>query len=93
MLYLKLMADEDLPDTDPVKGFRIIQIPDAAQIKFNMEAQDPDLGDFHTKYPRTLTIDYNSERREKLVLYGNAYVMNEAGKTIATYWGGPATSS
>lgn len=94
MLYVKIMSSQDLPDADPWKNYSIIPVEGTSRIVFgetgaeicpedvvgmiaNPEAINP------LRYSmRVTTVD---GEYQVYALTGNAYVMNEAGKTIATH--------
>lgn len=82
MLYVKIMSDEDMPDTDPYKNYRIVPVErnevmqfvpnpikstDGSEPRFMLEVHGPE-GGIETHH-----------------LSGNAYVMTENGKTIASH--------
>lgn len=84
MLFLKMMSDEDLPDTSSTKGYTIIQLEDLEAVRFYKE--DPkSSGDFNTEYPYSMSIERDSEVKRIYALKGNVYVMSERGKTIASF--------
>jgi len=81
MLYVKIMSDEDSPDTDPYKNFTIVPVENDQVMCFceNAEGSGSDI----PKY--MLEVHLPDGSREGHPLTGNAYVMNEAGKTIASH--------
>lgn len=78
MLYLKLMSDQDMPDSEPNKDFTILTVPDEASIDFVAPAVGSD-----DKFVRVI-ISYPDGRTIDRHLDGNAYVLNANGKTIAS---------
>ena len=82
MLYVKIMSDQDLLDTDPYKNFTIVLVENNEIMRF---AQNR-LGGTDREYSRyVLEVHAPEGGIETHELTGNAYVMNEAGKTIATH--------
>lgn len=83
-LVVKIMSNEDTADSDTRKGFLL-----HSQVRFaNFER----IGDGSTEDPRTftrpwLTLHFLDPEAESLSFepQGNVYVMNESGKTIASY--------
>ena len=79
MLYVKMMSNESLCDSHPNKHFSILPVLDTDELTFN--SIEVDNGEhapavFITKADGTVICR---------ALIGNAYVMNEAGKTIASH--------
>lgn len=91
MLYIKMMSDEDMADVCPFKNFTIIPVGSKETFQF---------GEFGPAFENKYIDDYAERARggnrevlsiirengdvESLRITGNVYVMNEAGKTIAT---------
>lgn len=74
MLYVKIMSDQNLPDTDPWKHYTIVPVENSQALEF--VAKD----DGHALLVHT------SDGSELVTrLTGNAYVMNEHGRTIASH--------
>jgi len=92
MLYLKVMSNEDLPDTDPLKDFSIIPINNTDRLVFVKDQSYPET-DVHWCAligPHAGSnqdgFDIPSHDKDRVVpLTGNAYVLNEQGKTIASH--------
>lgn len=83
MMYLKLMSDQNLPDSDPSHDFVMIQLGDKDELAFARQtlsngAQCPD----STVVSAIITCEDGSQREIRLT--GNAYVLNAQGKTIAS---------
>lgn len=78
-MILKLMSNENLPDDDAKKAFTIIA--NVNEVKFHT------LGTGE----RALYVQYDVPNQElpgeEFVLNGNAYLMNDNGKTVQTFWG------
>jgi hypothetical protein len=86
MLTIKLMSNEShLDDTNPNKGFRLMQVPERSVIRFAKEDFAVGSGDFNEAYPYTLSIESEKDGVVLYALTGNVYVISESGKTIATY--------
>lgn len=82
MLYVKIMSDQDMPDTDPYKNYSIVMVG----AKQTMHFADNPVGGTDRKYPRYVLRVYSEDgSEESYELNGNAYVMNDTGKTIATH--------
>lgn len=89
MLYLKIMSNSLLPDDHADKSFRLVPVANDEELSFTEPcppcAEDLREADY---VPRGLVI-YAEIRRpdgstREYALTGNAYVMNEHGKTIAS---------
>lgn len=78
-MFLKLMSAEDLPDADGSKSYRLIECSD---VRF---AQKMNLGAGSGFYSAVTYIDARGEQQH-LYLEGNAYLLNNAGKTIESFW-------
>lgn len=76
MLYLKVMSDQNLPDTAAEKNFTLYQIPDSTALSFGKSDISPD---------RVRASWFTSEGLRTVELEGNAYVLNAQGKTIASH--------
>jgi len=87
MLYVKIMSDEDLPDTDPFKHYTIVPVENSEVMRF---AENTNLTD-GTKLARineprfVLEVHAPEGGIQTHELFGNAYVMTESGKTIASH--------
>jgi hypothetical protein len=91
MLYIKMMSDEEMSDLCPFKNFTIIPVSQKESFQF---------GEFGPAYENKYTEEYADRvrggNREVLSILrengdvqsyritGNVFVMNEAGKTIAS---------
>lgn len=78
-MYLKLMSDEDLPDGDIAKGCKIIG--GISEVTYGICNTEPDKG----KAILLVTYDVLKFRCDRMVLEGNAYLMNDNGKTIQSF--------
>jgi hypothetical protein len=85
MLYVKIMSNQDLADTDPWHTYTIISVPDDRIMKFHRHpVPEGQVG--HKDGERfSLEIHHPDGSVVPHFLTGNAYVMNEAGKTIASH--------
>jgi hypothetical protein len=82
MLYLKVMSDQDLPDSDPSHDFVLIQLGDKDQLSFERrKAAACSSADGPVVYA---VIDSEDSPRREIWLAGTAYVLNAQGKTIAS---------
>jgi len=85
MLYVKIMSNENRPDTDPWHGFTIIPIANNETLRFRaVIVPDGQVGNMEGE---RFALDVTGPEGEihSHLLSGNAYVMNEAGKTIASH--------
>jgi len=77
-MILKLMSGEDLPDDDCGKGCRIVDQVREANYYTNEPTQE-----------KIIIVTYETPNRsllqETFTLYGNAYLMNDNGKTLQSY--------
>lgn len=73
-ITIKMMSDQNLPDSDNNKDFNLIVVGDGYSMSFKGNEGNPVLG---------LTGLSGSTTHRKI--HGNVYVMNDQGKTIATY--------
>lgn len=80
-MYLKLMSGEDAPDCDSRKSFTI-----HAGVTSCSFARDS-TGNAH------VVVGFESGEPETIRLVGNAYLMNEAGKTIGQFGPMPLVKS
>jgi hypothetical protein len=86
MLYLKLMSAQDLPDSHPSHDFELIQLASSEDLAFVSTWSEP----FECEPPPSakrvvsaVICSADGERRQ-IELSGNAYVLNEQGKTLAS---------
>lgn len=91
MLYVKIMSAEALEDTNPYKHFQIVPIDNKATIQFvdnpfyvppgsvGTCSESPTMERFR------LVVTSPEGSSETYALFGNAYVMSENGKTIASH--------
>jgi hypothetical protein len=83
MLYVKIMSDQDMPDTDPYKHFTIVPVANNEVMRF---CENEDWDKATPPFPRfVLQVHAPEGGIESHALTGNAYVMAESGKTIATH--------
>lgn len=74
-VVIKAMSDQDLPDTNLEKGFKLFIVPSGASVEFTFDA-----GQHFMLIKRDIESDVDI-----VEIKGNVYVM-ENGKTVATYW-------
>lgn len=79
MLFLKIMSSEDLADSNPGKNFELHQIATGETLRFEKVTR-ADSGSIEVH--AVITREDGDEQR--IVLRGNAYVMNDNGVTIAS---------
>lgn len=89
MLYVKIMSGEDLPDTDPHKNYTVVPVQNNEVMQFvrNQESLVWESGSREGPVPCRYQLEVHAPEGgiEWHDLSGNAYVMNESGKTIATH--------
>lgn len=74
MLTVKMMSNEDLADSDPAKGFTLIQLDRLDHITFSK-----------SEGRQVFVIQRDSGGTVEYELEGNVYVLSESGKTIASH--------
>lgn len=86
MLYVKIMSEQDIHDTESAKNYRLVPVENNEVMQFvnNDNDDDPETA----KFAFALEVHGVDGTWETHPLYGNAYVMNEYGKTIASHAGG-----
>ena len=84
--YIKVMSSEDRPDNHPSKGFQLILLQDGDRFEFDPQPYS-DLVCSQLRIFRQQKGENDLEmiQCEKHLVHGNAYVMNDSGKTIATF--------
>lgn len=75
MLIVKVMSGCDRPDDDARKSFQLF-----AEVKDVDFVRDDD-----DESQAIAVLRYGSNLSETVEVYGNVYVMNEAGRTISTF--------
>lgn len=81
MYSIKIMSGEDLADSDIAKGFKMILVAAGDTFEFGHNAEGEPIV--------TITTCSADERTGSSIEYpltGNAYVMSETGKTVASFW-------
>jgi hypothetical protein len=73
--FVKLMSNENLPDASPFKGYQLISLPDAGKVEFKRNERGLD----------TCVIYTPEHDPEEYLMYGNAYILSDSGKTIASH--------
>ena len=81
-MLLKIMSNENLPDDDNRKAFRLYS--GVSQVEFQ-KVGHPTSTDEPAAYAHVL---WENGESESLRLGANAYVMNDAGKTVASFAAG-----
>lgn len=83
MLTVKLMSDENMPDDSPWKHYRLVQVESSAVMKF---CENEDWEKSMPPLPRfALKVTQKDGEESTYALFGNAYVLSESGKTIASH--------
>lgn len=79
MYSIKIMSHENMADSDVVKGFKMILVDAGDTFEFG----------HNDKGEPIVTVSVNKGDESSCVEYpvtGNAYVMSETGKTVASFW-------
>jgi hypothetical protein len=76
------MDASDDPDVNPFKNFTIVPVPNNAVMRFT---GNTDIGEVRRKEKFVLEVVQQDGTFEHHYLTGNAYVLNESGKTIASH--------
>lgn len=80
-MYLKIMGVEDLPDVAPEKTFRIIECKDVQFYRHDFSGGGP-----------SAAVDRDGSGTFVMyAVFGNAYILNNAGKTIDSFTAEPST--
>ena len=74
--FLKIMSGEALEDSNPFKGFQLISLGDGSKVTFQKNEEGFDVA----IVSNPLHVD-----DETILLDGNAYVLSNAGKTVASH--------
>lgn len=77
MFLLKIMSNQNLPDNDMTKNYKMIAIGSGDQFEFY---HDPGTG-----LPMAQVVPKEGESYS-VELTGNAYVVSETGKTVSSHW-------
>lgn len=79
-MFLKIMSTQDLPDHDYRKGYELIE---CARVKFVEE--DLECSGISCR-KKVAKVDFDGDGGVwmSFVLTGNAYIINDNGKTVAT---------
>lgn len=77
-MYVKIMSDENCPDSDSRKAFRLLS--NVVSVIFNRAPEAPEPSDIPHAY-----ITFADLQTEAFELHGNVYIMNDAGKTIEKF--------
>lgn len=91
MLYLKIMSDQNLADSDPQKNYIIVPIANGHRLAFvrdeSYPKEDPHVVALIGPHAGCGTAFDNIPEEDKdmvVPLTGNAYVLSESGKTISS---------
>jgi hypothetical protein len=79
MYSIKIMSGENLADSDVGKGFKMVLVDEGDHFEFGHNAQGEPI----------VTVNAGKGDNRNGVVYpvtGNAYVMSETGKTVASFW-------
>lgn len=82
MLYVKIMGQEDISDTDQWANYTIVPVANNEVMKFRKNPAGSSSGQESRFILEVHAPEGGIETHE---LTGNAYVMTESGKTIATH--------
>lgn len=76
MLTVKMMSNEDLVDSDPAKGFTLIQLDRLDHVTFSKS---------RVRECQVMVIQRDSGGTAEYDLEGNVYILSESGKTVASH--------
>jgi len=77
MFLLKIMSDQNLPDNDMTKNYKMIAIGSGDQFEFYHDEQNGlPMAQITPKEGEPYSVE----------LTGNAYVVSETGKTVSSHW-------
>jgi len=79
-MYLKIMGNENAPDCDSRKSFRIFEVEKHVQFSRNETG--------HAFVAFRIAGEGEDGDLNRFMLTENAYVMNDSGKTIASFGAG-----
>lgn len=79
MYSIKIMSGENLADSDVAKGFKMILVDEGDHFEFGHNTQGEPIV--------TVNAGKGDNRHGNVYpVTGNAYVMSETGKTVASFW-------
>lgn len=81
-MYVKLMSDQNLPDNDSRKSFRLLANVEA--VFFNRHPEAPE-GPEGKDWPPTAYMTFSDGTQEGFALVGNVYILSDSGKTIEKF--------
>lgn len=85
-MYVKIMSDENIPDSDRRKSYRLLS--GVTAIVFNRAPEAPVPSDIPRAY-----ITFEDDEVESFELHGNVYIMDDSGKTIEKFGVAPVSES
>ena len=87
MLYVKIMVDCDRSDTDSFKDYTLVPVSDLKTMRFaqNLQLYQNGMPMPDRVFAFVLEVTSADGGIERYELTGNAYVMTESGKTIASH--------
>lgn len=86
MYYVKMMSDENIPDGDCSKGFKLIEVKGLNSVTFKRVLAE-DATERKPEGSPIVCVWCDKECTEmKYYPDGNTYVQNEKGDTIATFY-------
>ncbi len=72
-MFLKMMSNQDLADSDDSKDYALIQLSKLETVHFDK-----------VNHPNTVLVTDDAGHTTRYAMRGNCYIMNDSGKTIAT---------
>lgn len=86
MIYVKMMSDENIPDGSNTKAFTLIEVKNSNFVKFGRVTPE-NATDTKPAGSPIVKIGLNIDGTGPIHYYpdGNTYLLNESGKTIATF--------
>lgn len=85
MLYLKLMSNQNMPDSCTGHNFTLVPVPEHVEITFRTDRHTSSVQVPDSTSVTAVLYDPKENTSREFLLSGNAYVLNEQGKTIASH--------
>lgn len=93
-MYLKIMGPEDCPDSDTRKTYRLLEGVTACLFYRKVDQASAVLKEeWEEGIDAKVNVVFTDDEEMTFDLVGNAYVMNESGKTISSFGCAPAPES
>lgn len=88
MLIVKIMSVENLPDDDPRKSHSLVA--NVSSVSFNRDSEGAVIARLYVRDEvKTAACGGYVDHETFWEVPANAYVMNDKGKTVSTFWATP----